>query len=120
GKKFVQSNQFLVDDASGTDVLVSHLAVAHHSVGQPHIQPGGRDRRARTFRVQPVVRGLLCKMHGVVGILLRMRVLPPAVANDQKDRCVRYAHNSRSSMKRYPWTSLLSGERPNLPWGLFP
>jgi hypothetical protein len=45
--------------------------------------------------VQAVVAGLLRQVDGVGGVLLRVRVGTPAVADDEKDRFARSAHDGK-------------------------
>ena len=47
----------MIDDASGTDIEVSHLRVTHLTVGQSHVFAAGQQLRVRIFFVQTVDEG---------------------------------------------------------------
>jgi hypothetical protein len=83
GKEFVQPDQFLIHNATGADVLVAHLAVPHHSVGQTDIEAGRRHQGVRVLCMEAVVRLFLSQVHGIERVLLGMGVLAPTIANDQ-------------------------------------
>ena len=47
GDRMVDAREVLVDDATGADVEMTDLRVAHLALGQAHVQFGGVDRRMR-------------------------------------------------------------------------
>ena len=54
-------HQFLIDDASGAEILVPHLGIAHHrtrsTAGQAHVLAAGGDERRRPFRREAIGDG---------------------------------------------------------------
>ena len=87
-----ESHQFLVDDATGADVFVSNLTVAHHAVGQTDIEPRGAHQRMRVTSVQHVV-GRLAGLGDRVGRRLgRIGILAPTITDDEEDWLARSVH----------------------------
>ena len=77
-------HDLLVNDASGADILVADLAVAHHALGHANIQPGRFHQRHRVFRVQHVVARLAREDGGIEFVLFRVGILAPAIADDKE------------------------------------
>ena len=92
-EKLVQADQFLVDHASRPDVLMPDLAVSHHAVGEAHVQPARTDERGGVLRMEHVIARLAGLDRGVVGILLRVGILPPTIANYEQDGLAGCGHN---------------------------
>ena len=57
GTGTIDFHKVLIDDASGTDVEVSHFRVTHLSVGQTNVFTAGKQLRVRIFFVQTVDKG---------------------------------------------------------------
>ena len=79
----VMRDRFLIDDPPGADVLVPDLAVAHRPLGQADVEPAGVDQHVRILGHQPVGDRMLGEIDGVGVVPLRIRILSPAVADDQ-------------------------------------
>src|SRR5882757_5559751 len=69
-------------DATGPDVEMSDLAVAHLSLGQSDERSAGVDERVRIFAQQTVV-GRLARERNGVG--LGLGAVPPAVEDDEDE-----------------------------------
>ena len=83
GEELVYPDELLVHDPPRADVLVADLAVAHDSVRQPDVQSARLHERHGIAGVKHVVARLFRQDGGVERILLRMGILPPAVADDE-------------------------------------
>src|SRR5690606_8967277 len=79
---------FLIDDAAGADVLMPDLAVAHGALGQADVFTAGADERPGPISPECVVDGRAGEAHGVEGLVLRIRILPPAISDDEDERGV--------------------------------
>ena len=86
--------QVLEHHPAGADVGVAHLAVAHLSLGQAHVQAGGGQLTAGIFRKEPVQVGLFGVGDGVAGGL---GPEAEAVHDDQSRRCF-FHRNLKSSV----------------------
>ena len=60
-------------------------------LGQADIEPAGVDQRVGVLGQQPIRHRMPREEDGVGVVPLRVRVLPPAVSNDQDDRALRRA-----------------------------
>jgi hypothetical protein len=49
----------------------------------------------RIAGVQPVIGRLLSQMDGIEGVLIGVGIVTPAIADDEKDRLARIAHEER-------------------------
>ena len=94
----------LVDDAAGADVEVSHLRIAHLTLGQADGELGRVDRRVRAGREEPIPVGLSRARDRVVGGRL---AAAEAVEDDEGDRTSFRAegggHRSPEQVDRGPW-----------------
>jgi len=68
---------------------VTHLGVAHLTVGQTDIESARRDERMGILRLQRIVAGLLRQIDGVECVLLGMGVLPQPSRMMSKNRFAR-------------------------------
>ena len=79
-------HDFLVNDAAGADILVTDLTVSHHAIGQPDIFARCVNQDVRVFRHQRISDGGF-RLQDRIGVVpFRMRVLSPAVTNNQDYR----------------------------------
>lgn len=76
-------HQLLIDDSPSTNVLMSDFAVSHDSVGQSDVFPGSVNLSVGVFLQQSVVDRSVRKMDGVAVVEFRMRIVAPAVSNNQ-------------------------------------
>ena len=85
-------HEFLVHDPSGTDVLVADLAVAHdRALGrlrQADVLAARADEGARPLMAHRGIERAARAQHGIAGILLGVRIAPPAIPDHEDDRCV--------------------------------
>ena len=63
---------------------MADLTVAHHPVGHADVQAARLDQGHGIFRVEPVVAGFAGQMHGVELVVRGIRVVAPAVADDEE------------------------------------
>lgn len=80
------AHDFLIDNAPGTDVLVSDFAVAHRALRQADILAAGANESSRPVTIESIRHRRPRELHRVERIVFRMRVLSPSIANDQYDR----------------------------------
>jgi hypothetical protein len=85
GKGLIDTNDFLVYDPPGPDILVTDLAVAHHSLGQPDMETTGHEFRAGPFRTQAVRHRGLGDLDRITKIQGRIVVFPPSITYNQHD-----------------------------------
>ena len=77
------ADRVLIDDASCADVLVPHFGVAHGAVEQADRLAAGGDEGVRPLLAERIVDRGLREFDRVERVVLRVRVLAPAVADDQ-------------------------------------
>src|SRR5712671_3505704 len=78
----VDASDVHVHDATGPDVEMSDLAVAHLSFGQSNKRSAGVNQRVGIFAQQTVVGGLARESDGVG---FRLGAVSPAVENDEDE-----------------------------------
>ena len=83
-------------DASGANVEVPDLAVAHLSLRQPYERSAGMNQRVGIFAQQPVVSRLARKRDGVG---FGFGSVTPAVENDENERFRTRHFSERSCMR---------------------
>ena len=76
---------FLIDDPAGADVLVADFAVAHGAFGQADVEAGGVDERRGIFGHESIRHRMLRQINRVGVVPLRIRIFPPAIADDQDE-----------------------------------
>ncbi len=79
-------NGFLIDDASGADVLMADFAVAHGSVGQSHVESAGMNQRGGISAHDSIGDGMFCQEDGVGAIPFRIGIFSPTIADDDDTR----------------------------------
>ncbi len=57
---FIDADNFLVDDTSGADILVSDFAIAHNSFREADIETAGADFGARPIVAKHVCARCMC------------------------------------------------------------
>ncbi|MNG93682.1 hypothetical protein D3C79_526570 [compost metagenome] len=80
---FIQSGQILINDASGAQVDVADLRVAHLAIRQAHVQAGSGDQGMRLLLPQAIHHRRFGVQNGIVLLLLPMAV---AVQDHQHHR----------------------------------
>ncbi len=82
---FGDADRFLIDNPAGADVLVADFAVAHGALGKPDVKARCVDQHVGIFRHEPIGDGMLGEVNSVGVVPLRIRIFPPAIANDQDE-----------------------------------
>ena len=89
----VDARKLLEHDATGTDVEVTHLGVAHLAVGKAHVLARSTERGVRILLVQAIKEGRLGSGDGVLAI---SRSQAAAVHDNQECRKMTLCHMSYS------------------------
>src|ERR1043166_8613860 len=77
---------FLINNATGPDVLMADFAVAHYASGQADIFAARMNLRPGISRAKSVVDRRPRKEYSVCLVPLGVRIMAPAVADDEKER----------------------------------
>jgi len=95
-------HDLLLDDATGADILMAHLAVAHHLVGQAHIMAASLDERVGIFSHEAIIHGRARQVDRVGVVPFRERIRAPSVTNDEDDRslCLALNHGRYSLLSK--------------------
>jgi|GEM_PF-3785764 len=81
-----QSHRFLRHYSARPDVLVSDFAVAHRAVGQTYVFAISMNQSVGIFAHKHGIGGDLRAFYGVIGILIAVGVVAPAVTDNQHER----------------------------------
>ena len=92
GDRLLDARQILQHDATGAEIGVADLGIAHLAVGQPDIMLARVEMRMRPAPHQPMPYRRLRPFDGIV---VAVRALPPAVEDTQHKRARTGSHGSR-------------------------
>jgi hypothetical protein len=85
---------FLIDDASGADVLVTDFAVAHGGVGEADVEAAGVNERARILAHDAIGDGMFREEDCVGVIPFWVGIFSPAITNNDHTRASFSARHS--------------------------
>ena len=86
GESFVDTDNFLVDDTTRTDVLVPYFRVAHDADGETDIESVRHDFGAWPILCKFARHGNIRDLECIKRVVLRVMIFAPAITNHKKYR----------------------------------
>ncbi len=95
GKRFVDSNDFLIHDSSGSNVLVANLAIAHDPGGKSDVQSAGTDLSSRPVLGEGIGMRRGRQVDRIERVVIGVVIDSPSIPDHQHDRF--YLHRTHRS-----------------------
>ena len=89
---FIDADDFLVDDAPGSDVLVADFAIAHDSWGDADVETAGGQFGPGPILAEIVGYRRIGQLDGVERVVFGIVIGSPAIADDEEYGSFAFAH----------------------------